>query len=123
MAKKRKSRKHGHRHGSSLRSKLYQILSGASHRVVASTKKLSTARRRARGLVSRGSKHVSIRRGGQTFAVGARHTSRGHRRRRTSKSRVSANRHHRRVSRNKHRKHDKRRVSKDKHRRTSKHKR
>ena len=40
----------------------YAVVSGKTHRVVARTKKLTTARKRAAGLVRRGSKRVSIMR-------------------------------------------------------------
>lgn len=104
--KKRKSRKH-HSRGSKLHSKLFAILSGKSHRVVARSSKLGAARRKARSLIKRGSKHVSIRRGSKHFAVGrtSKRTSRKrHSKRRASRRRVSRNgRRRRRVSRNKHR--------------------
>ena len=106
MGTKRKSRKkHSRGRSSKLNAKLYAILSGKTHRVVALARKLTTARRRAAGLVKRGSKRVSIRRGAETFAIGAvKRTSRKRRsKKRTSRKRVSRNgrrRSKRRVSRN-----------------------
>lgn len=106
----------------------YSVVSGKTHRVVARTKKLTTARKRAEGLVRRGSKRVSIMRGGKLIATmgsfgapkrrrrratagrrtsraAARRTSRRHSskrrssKRRSSRRRVSKNRRHRRSSR------------------------
>jgi hypothetical protein len=120
---KAKRKKHSKKSRSSrLNSKLYAILSGKSHRVVARSTKLVAARRRARGLIKRGSKHVSIRRGSKSFAVGAaKRTSRKRRsKKRTSKRRTSKRRRgssRRRVSRNgrrrskRSRRHSKRRSS------------
>lgn len=100
---------------SKLNSKLYAILSGKTHRVVARSTKLGAARRKARGLIKRGSKHVSIRRGSKSFAIGAaRKTSRKRKSKRSSK-RTSR----KRVSRNSRRRHSKRRVSRNSRRRRS----
>lgn len=113
MAKARKKRTRS----SKLTAKLYAILSGKTHRVVARTKKLTTARKRAAGLVRRGSKHVSIRRGTSSFPLGA---AKRRSKRRTSRKAGSR----RRVSKNRGKRHSRRRVSKNgkrrSHRRASK---
>jgi len=69
---------------------LYQVVSGKTHRVAARTKKLVTARKRAEGLVRRGSKRVSIMRGGKLIATMG--TFRSPAKRRSSKRKTSAGR-------------------------------
>jgi hypothetical protein len=69
---------------------LYQVRSGKTGRVVAKTRKLATARKRAAGLLRRGSKRVSIMRGGKVFSLTA---SAPRRRGRHSSKRRSSNRH------------------------------
>jgi hypothetical protein len=113
MAKRKRHSKKSR--SSKLNSKLYAILSGKTHRVVARSTKLGAARRRARGLIKRGSKHVSIRRGSKSFAVGAARKKTSRRRR--SKRRTS--RKGKGVSRNSHRRRSKRRVSRNSRRRHS----
>jgi len=97
------------------KSALYHVVSGKTHRVVARTKKLVTARKRAEGLVRRGSKRVSIMRGGKlvatmgTFRVpGKRRSSR----RKSSAGRRTSRKAARRTSRKAHRT-SRRRVSKN----------
>ncbi len=110
-----KKAKKRHSRSSKLNAKLYAIMSGKTHRVVARTKKLTTARRRAAGLVRRGSKHVSIRRGSETFGIGA--TARRRSKRRTSRKAGSKRRSSKRVSRNGKRR-SRRRVSRNGKRRS-----
>jgi len=113
------TRKKKHSKHSKLNSKLYAILSGKSHRVVARTKKLATAQKRAQGLVNRGSKRVSIRKGSKFFPL-ARASKKRRSKRRSSKKRTSRKgkrRSKRRVSR---RRTSKRRSSKRRSKRTSK---
>jgi len=69
------------------KSALYHVVSGKAGRVVARTKKLTTARKRAAGLLRRGSKRVSILRGGKVFSlVAARKRRRSSTGRRTSRA-------------------------------------
>jgi hypothetical protein len=98
-----------------LNDKMYAILSGKGHRVVARARKLSTARRRASALEKRGSKNVTIRRGGKTFPLARTSKRRSSKkrasRRRVSKKRTSKRRSSRRASK---------RTSKRRSKRTSK---
>ena len=93
MAKTKRKKKHSR--SSKLNSKLFAILSGKTHRVVARSTKIGAARRKARALIKRGSKHVSIKRGSKSFAVGRTSKKRTSKRsKRRSKKRVSKNRRH-----------------------------
>jgi hypothetical protein len=93
---------------------LYLVAVG--RRVKARTKKLATARKRAAGLLRRGSKRVSIMRGGKVFSLAAarkrRRSSAGRRTSRAAARRMSRRRFSKRPRRMSRRRFSKRRSSK-----------
>lgn len=97
----------------------YSVVSGKTRRVVARTKKLTTARKRAEGLVRRGSKRVSIMLGDKLVATMG--SFRVAKKRRSTAGRRTSKAAPRRTSRRRtsQRRSSKRRVSKNRHRRVS----